>query len=79
MSKLGPEWRCGDCGSVHDGKERFRYLADRVKLGWAGFESRYFTMCHFFTVAVIIGDGTEFFPGVILGDMAVVELMAWRS
>ena len=76
MSKLGLEWECGDSGLVHDGKEGFRYIACRVKLGWAGFESCHFAVCHFFDVAVIIGDGVKFFPRVILGDMTVVEVVA---
>ena len=69
--------QCGDSGSVHDGKEGFRYIACRVKLSWAGVESCYFTVCHFFAVAVIIGgDGAEFLPKVILGDMTVIEVVA---
>ena len=69
MGKLGLEWGCGDSGPVHDGKEGFRYIAYRVKLVWAGDKSCHFTVCHFFAVAVIIGDGVDFLPRVILGDM----------
>ena len=32
-------------------------------------------MCHFFVVAVIIGDGVEFFSGVVIGDMTMVEVV----
>ena len=75
MSKLRLEWRFGDCGLVHEGKERFRYIACGVKLGWAGCESGHFVVCYFFAVAVIIRDGVEFF-GMILEDMTVVEAVA---
>ena len=32
-------------------------------------------MCHFFAVAVIVGDGIELFPWVILRDMTVVNVV----
>ena len=63
VGKLGLEWRCGGFGSVHYGKERFRDVACGVKVGWVGFESCHLAVCHFFAVAVIIGDGVEFFLG----------------
>ena len=78
LGKFGLEWRRGDFGSVHEGKERFRDVTCGVKFGWVGFESCHFAVCHFFTVVVVVvvGDVVEFFPGVILRDMTVVEVVA---
>ena len=62
MGKFGLEWGRGDSGSVHEGKERLSDVACGVKLGWDGFVSCQFAVCHFFAVAVVVGDGVELFP-----------------
>ena len=61
---------------VHEGKEGFRDVTCGVKLGWNGFESCHFGVCYFFAVAVIIGDGVELFPWVILRNVTVVKVRA---
>ena len=52
-----------DDWAVHDGEERF---GDGFCWVEFGFESGHFAVCHFFTVAVIVCDGIELFPWVIM-------------
>ena len=66
VGKFGLEWGSGGPGSVHEGEERFGDVVCGVKLGWEGFESCHFAVCHFFVVAVIVGNGVELFPWVTL-------------
>ena len=62
MDKFGLESGSGDW-TVHESKERFGDGFCQVKLG---FESGHVAVCHFFTVAIVICNGVEFFPWVIM-------------
>ena len=73
VEKFGLEWGSGD-KTAHEGKERFRDVACGIKVGCEGFESCHFAVCHFFAVAIIVGNGVEIFPWVIMGDVAVVKV-----
>ena len=63
--KFKLEWGSGD-STIHEDKERFGDVACGVELGWEGFESCHFAICHFFAVAVIVGNASELFPWVIM-------------
>eukprot|EP00534_Pseudo-nitzschia_fraudulenta_P003872 CAMPEP_0201117596 /NCGR_PEP_ID=MMETSP0850-20130426/1572_1 /ASSEMBLY_ACC=CAM_ASM_000622 /TAXON_ID=183588 /ORGANISM="Pseudo-nitzschia fraudulenta, Strain WWA7" /LENGTH=101 /DNA_ID=CAMNT_0047382039 /DNA_START=317 /DNA_END=622 /DNA_ORIENTATION=+ len=62
VCKFGLELGIGDWTFL-DGKERFGDGRGWVKLGFAFGDV---AVCHFFTVAVIVCDGIELFPWVIM-------------